>query len=67
MMDYGTPSSCLDSSITSEEKKNHCSMFKIEIKVHFYSLKTRMMHCLIIREKTAFVLSPLRTMINSEV
>ena len=39
MMDDETPSSSSDSEMSSKEKKNRRSAFKIEIKMHCLSLK----------------------------
>ena len=41
MMENGIPLSSSDSEMASEEKKNCCSKFKIEMKMHCYSLKNQ--------------------------
>ena len=40
-MDYGTPLSSSDSEMASKEKKNRRPTFKIEMKMHCYSLKNQ--------------------------
>ena len=39
MMGNGIPSLSSDSTMTSKEEKNHRSRFKIQMKIHFLSLK----------------------------
>ena len=63
MMDGGTPSLFSDSAISSKEKKNRRSMFKIEIKMNCLSPKNQDDALFKNRsKKPACVLSPLNTM-----
>ena len=45
-MDNGTPLSSPNSAMSSEEKKNPRSTFKIKIKMHSLFIKNRMIYCL---------------------
>ena len=67
-MEDGTPSSSSDSEMASKEKKNRRSTFKIEMKMHCYSLKIDDDALLKNRSKVpAFVIRPLKTTPNFEV
>ena len=67
-MDYGTPVSSSDSEMASKENKNRRSMFEKKMNMHFYSLKIdddalfKNMS-----KRPAFVLRPLKSMLNFEV
>ena len=65
MMDNGIPSLSSDSAMTSKEKKNHRATVKIQIKIHFLSLKEKYDTLFKIGSKRpAFEIKPLRSMLN---
>ena len=68
MLDDGTTLLSSDSSMAPKERKNLRSTFKIEIKIHCYSLKNKDEKMFKNRSKNpAFVLRILNIMLNSEV
>ena len=68
MVDDGTPLSSSDYSMASKEKKNSRSTLKMEMKMNCYYLKTKDNELFKNRSKiTAFVLIPLKNMLNFEV
>ena len=64
-MDDVIPLSSYDSAMTPKKKKNQRSTFKIQMKKHCLSLKSKDDELFKIRSKIpAFVLNPLKDMLN---
>ena len=64
-MDDGIPSSSSDSEMTSKKKKNRRATFKNQMEKHCLYLKAKDDALFKIRSKiTAFVLKPLKAMLN---
>ena len=64
-MDGGIPSSSSDSAMISKKKKNRRAPFKIQTEIQCLSLKAKNDALFKIRSKiTAFVLNPLKAMLN---